>query len=165
MSTSTSNHDHSNSKDPFKILEDNKGKHYKSSDSLYLPQGCIVKYSFDASLEHWGIHIGDGYIISKLSTSWLSLEHVSQGDWKRVSYVCLKECYEFAKKAAEILKYSPYSPYHAMSANCQHWVRDVATSTFRSCPDIQDPVGQAGLQLFLHLHPGYYIFKLFGGWD
>ncbi len=57
-----------------------KGSSY-SVNGTSLSQGHIVSYDVNTGIgikvSHWGIHIGDGYIISKYDDSKIQMHHVN----------------------------------------------------------------------------------------
>lgn len=116
------------------IAVKNWGQSYTTSTKLTLAQGCIVLYVFEQTLEHWGVHIGGGYVVSKYNDDEIKLHHVSDDPWKNCFDLTTEESYKLALAAAREFDSGRGSRYHVTKANCQHWVKDLADSVEVYCP-------------------------------
>lgn len=103
-----------------------------------IAKGAIVGYAVKSGpkgIYHWGIHVANGYVISKYDDHSLKLGRLGEGNWTRFIIIVCSENIKLAKEACRRFDADKTSKYDLTSSNCQHWVKEIANFVNAYCPE------------------------------
>ena len=105
-------------------------------ENTVIERGAIIGYPIPGKeiVNHWGIYVGNGYVISKYGNGKIEKHRLGEEPWANFIFIQKEGHAGLADKAIEVKKLNPDSDYNIVDANCQEWVRDLAYSVGAPCP-------------------------------
>ena len=113
-----------------------KSRQIRYDDSTVIERGAIIGYPLEGNetFTHWGIHIGNGFVLSKYDDSKIHRHRLGEGLWTHFIFVVQTGHDKLADRAIEQFTIDPDSWYNSVLSNCQLWVKSLAGVVDAPCP-------------------------------